>query len=48
VKVRRDGRHAFYSLYDHHLPDLLAAMRHHYEHVEAGDESPKARIAEGR
>lgn len=35
VKVRRDGRHAIYSLYDHHVPDLLAAMRHHYEHVEA-------------
>jgi ArsR family transcriptional regulator len=35
VKVRREGRHAFYSLYDHHVPDLLAAMRHHYEHVEA-------------
>ena len=34
VKVRREGRHAFYSLYDHHVPDLLAAMRHHYEHVE--------------
>lgn len=34
VKVRRVGRHAFYSLYDHHVPDLLAAMRHHYEHVE--------------
>ena len=34
VKVRRDARHAFYSLYDHHVPDLLAAMRHHYEHVE--------------
>jgi DNA-binding transcriptional ArsR family regulator len=36
VKVRREGRHAFYSLYDHHVPDLLAAMRHHYEHVEEG------------
>jgi len=34
VKVRREGRHAFYALYDHHVPDLLAAMRHHYEHVE--------------
>lgn len=35
VRVRREGRHAFYSLYDHHVPDLLAALRHHYEHVEA-------------
>jgi len=37
VKVRRDGRHAYYSLFDHHVPDLLAAMRHHYEHVQIGD-----------
>jgi DNA-binding transcriptional ArsR family regulator len=36
VKVRREGRHAFYSIHDHHVPDLLAAMRNHYEHVEAG------------
>jgi DNA-binding transcriptional ArsR family regulator len=35
VKVRRKGRHAFYSLHDHHVPDFLAAMRHHYEHVES-------------
>jgi DNA-binding transcriptional ArsR family regulator len=34
VKVRREGRHAFYSLHDHHVPDFLAALRHHYEHVE--------------
>ena len=33
VTVRRDGRHAYYRLHDHHLPDLLAAMRHHHEHV---------------
>jgi DNA-binding transcriptional ArsR family regulator len=33
VTVRRDGRHAFYALYDHHLDDLLAAIRHHEEHV---------------
>ena len=50
VKVRRDGRHAFYSLYDHHVPDLLAAMRHHYEHREsearsAGSESRVDRAA---
>jgi len=47
VKVRRDGRHAFYSLHDHHIPDFLAAMRHHYEHVELGDASPKAQLAGG-
>jgi DNA-binding transcriptional ArsR family regulator len=44
VRVRRDGRHAYYGLHDHHLPELLAAMRHHYEHREgrlvAGDAGP--------
>ena len=35
VGVRRVGRRAFYELHDHHVPDLLAAMRHHYEHREA-------------
>jgi DNA-binding transcriptional ArsR family regulator len=45
VKVRREGRHAFYSLHDYHVPDFLAAMRHHYEHVELGDASPKAQLA---
>jgi DNA-binding transcriptional ArsR family regulator len=34
VKVRRSGRHAFYRLYDHHVPELLAAVRHHHEHVD--------------
>ena len=34
VRVRRDGRHGYYSLHDHHVPDLLAAIRHHREHVE--------------
>jgi DNA-binding transcriptional ArsR family regulator len=41
VAVRRDGRHAFYRLHDHHLPDLLSAMRHHHEHVSpAGTATP--------
>jgi ArsR family transcriptional regulator, nickel/cobalt-responsive transcriptional repressor len=35
VSVRRHGRRAFYRLHDHHLPELLAAMRHHHEHVTA-------------
>lgn len=35
VEVRRNGRHGHYSLHDHHLPDLLAAVRHHREHVES-------------
>jgi len=33
VRARRDGRHVFYTLHDHHLADLLAAVRHHHEHV---------------
>ena len=47
VSVRRDGRHAYYALYDHHLPELLAAVRHHQEHVHppAPVELPKGRAA---
>jgi DNA-binding transcriptional ArsR family regulator len=33
VAVRRKGRHAHYRLHDHHVADLLAAIRHHHEHV---------------
>ena len=33
VAVRREGRRAHYRLHDHHLPELLMAMRHHQEHV---------------
>lgn len=33
VVVRREGRHAFYALHDHHLPDLLGALRHHHDHL---------------
>ncbi|HEY6759324.1 MAG TPA: metalloregulator ArsR/SmtB family transcription factor [Baekduia sp.] len=46
VAVRRDGRHAHYRLFDHHLPDLLAALRHHHEHTSvngAGTPTPPAR-----
>ncbi|MDQ8044595.1 MAG: metalloregulator ArsR/SmtB family transcription factor [Solirubrobacteraceae bacterium] len=44
VRARRDGRHVFYSLYDHHVPELLAAIRHHREHVDppAPDRLPQA------
>lgn len=47
VAVRRVGRNAYYRLHDHHVPDLLAAMRHHHEHVhpplpQAGTPSPEA------
>jgi DNA-binding transcriptional ArsR family regulator len=33
VAVRRSGRHAHYRLHDQHMVDLLAALRHHHEHV---------------
>jgi ArsR family transcriptional regulator, nickel/cobalt-responsive transcriptional repressor len=33
VRARRDGRHVRYRLHDHHIADLLAAVRHHQEHV---------------
>ena len=33
VHARRDGRYVRYELYDHHVADLLAAVRHHHEHV---------------
>src|SRR5215217_6934421 len=33
VRARRDGRNVVYTLHDHHLVDLLAAVRHHHEHV---------------
>jgi ArsR family transcriptional regulator, nickel/cobalt-responsive transcriptional repressor len=33
VRGRRDGRHVGYTLYDHHIAELLAAVRHHHEHL---------------
>jgi DNA-binding transcriptional ArsR family regulator len=33
VAVRRARRHAYYRLHDHHVAELLAAIRHHHEHV---------------
>jgi DNA-binding transcriptional ArsR family regulator len=33
VRTHRQGRHALYALHDHHVPELLAAIRHHHEHV---------------
>lgn len=33
VAVRRDGRRAYYRLHDHHIAELLSALRHHHEHV---------------
>jgi DNA-binding transcriptional ArsR family regulator len=45
VRARRDGRHVRYRLHDHHIADLLAAVRHHNEHVHppAPLELPPAR-----
>lgn len=47
VAVRRVGRHAFYRLYDHHVPELLATMRHHHEHAQlpAAAEQPASAVA---
>lgn len=43
VRARRDGRHVFYALHDDHLADLLAAVRHHHEHLHpAPSTSPPA------
>src|SRR5215210_333683 len=33
VRPRREGRHIHYALHDHHIAELLAAIRHHHEHV---------------
>jgi DNA-binding transcriptional ArsR family regulator len=50
VAVRREGRRAYYRLHDHHLPDLLTAMRHHHEHVRppAPDPLPERAAQEAR
>src|SRR5215218_3879047 len=37
VAVRRSGRRAYYRLHDHHVADLLAAIRHHHEHVHPAE-----------
>ena len=42
VLADREGRHVRYRLHDHHVADLLAAVRHHHEHAAAHD----ARIRE--
>lgn len=36
VTSRRDGRRILYRLHDHHLLELLSAMRHHLEHATQG------------
>jgi DNA-binding transcriptional ArsR family regulator len=41
VAVRREGRNAFYRLRDHHMVELLTAVRNHSEH----DADPPSRSA---
>ena len=40
VAVRRAGRHAYYRLHNHHVAELLAAIRNHHEHVYPPDPVP--------
>jgi DNA-binding transcriptional ArsR family regulator len=49
VAVRREGRHAYYRLHDHHVADLLAAIRSHHEHVHPPELSypPRERVRSG-
>lgn len=43
VSADREGRHIRYRLHDHHVADLLAAIRHSREHVEQGwSNAPRA------
>ncbi|MCW3010084.1 MAG: helix-turn-helix transcriptional regulator [Solirubrobacterales bacterium] len=46
VEVRREGRHAHYTLHDHHLPELLAALRHHHEHLGSAAAEGAPAVAE--
>lgn len=36
VVAEREGRRMRYRLHDHHVADLLAAVRHHHEHASRG------------
>jgi DNA-binding transcriptional ArsR family regulator len=42
VAVRRSGRHAFYRLHDHHVADLLAAIRSHHDHTHLREQPTPA------
>jgi DNA-binding transcriptional ArsR family regulator len=41
VAVERRGRHAYYRLNDHHVAEMLAAIRDHYEHLTAGSSAER-------
>jgi DNA-binding transcriptional ArsR family regulator len=43
VVAQRDGRRMRYRLHDDHVAELLAAVRHHHEHVSRGWVAPAAR-----
>jgi DNA-binding transcriptional ArsR family regulator len=43
VAVRRVGRHAFYRLHDHHVADLLEAIRSHYDHTSGSKATDEER-----
>ncbi len=45
VTSTKSGRQVLYRLHDHHLPELLAAMRHHHEHVITVDQPPDPELA---
>jgi DNA-binding transcriptional ArsR family regulator len=42
VVARREGRHVRYRLHDHHVAELLVAIRHHAEHVSMHLEQRRA------
>lgn len=46
VSVRRAGRHAYYRLHDHHVADLLSAIRHHHEHARPPEQLTLPQVAE--
>jgi DNA-binding transcriptional ArsR family regulator len=48
VMPQREGRRIRYRLHDHHIADLLAAVRHHHEHAARGWGQPTETEAEGR
>jgi DNA-binding transcriptional ArsR family regulator len=48
VVATRVGRHMHYRLHDHHISDLLTAIRHHHEHAASGWSAaePSAHVAD--
>lgn len=46
VSVRRVGRHAYYRLHDHHVTDLLGAIRLHHEHAHPPEQLTPPRADE--